>query len=96
MRLFVKTVLSLLFIPSLIISEARANENQSQAVEAVQALVGTYTGHWDMYGLDKTGQVNKTPILSWDDVMNLDTPQVGIDPNVNQKRAFGSVTDTMT
>ncbi len=91
-----KTVLSLLFIPCLMISGAKANENRTQAIEAVQALAGTYTGHWDMYGLDKMGQVIKDPVLSWDDVITFENPQVGIDPNVNQQRAFGLVTDIMT
>jgi hypothetical protein len=92
----VKTALSLLFILCLTIPAARAAEHQPQAIEAVQALAGTYTGHWDMYGLDKTGQVIKAPILSWDDVIIFEAPQVGIDPNINQQRAFGAVTDVMT
>jgi hypothetical protein len=92
----VKIALSLLFLFCLMMSEVRANEHRLQAIEAAQALAGTYTGHWDMYGLDKMGQVTKNPVLSWDDVNTFENPQVGIDPNINQQRAFGLVTDIMT
>lgn len=78
---------------SLLISHGEAKASPTP-LEAVQELVGIYSGHWDMFGLDGAGNPQLT--LSWDDKITFSDPQVGVDPFVGKTRAFGRVTNTMT
>ena len=54
----------------------------------VQALEGTYTGSWTMFGVDEKGEVVKR--MAWTDTIKAEKPEVKGD------RAYLSTTDAMT
>jgi hypothetical protein len=86
-------LMMILFVSAIYIANAHAGESIA-ALDAVKALSGVYTGHWQMYGFDKDG--NLKPTLAWDDVIKVENPQIGEDNLLKQRRAFCSVTDVMT
>jgi hypothetical protein len=55
------------------------------ALAAVRALLGTYSGHWDVRGLDANGQ--PLALISWDDRVEVSNPRIDRD------RALVSVRD---
>ena len=61
---------------------------QTAVPEEVEALVGTYTGAWAMYGLGAGGEIVKT--MAWTDKMTAG------EPTVADGRAFVATTDEMT
>jgi hypothetical protein len=79
-----------LFLASAMLSHASANGKSEQHVDApkeVQALVGTYTGSWTMYGIDDKQQIIKK--MAWTDTMK------AVDPVVKDGRAMVTTTDEM-
>jgi hypothetical protein len=87
-------ILTSIFVTISFIYGIANGDSKITAIDAINSLAGSYTGHWDMYDLGNNGQVKLS--RSWDDQINLTNPQIGIDPFVNQQRAFGVVTNTIT
>lgn len=67
---------------------ASAQEQSKRIPEEVNAIAGTYTGAWTLFGIDEKGQVSKR--AGWTDVIKAETPVV------KNERAYVTVTDEMT
>ncbi len=59
----------------------------SAALQAVEAIAGTYEGSWTMYGLDASDE--STVAMTWTDV------STATDPTADDTRAWASVLDIM-
>lgn len=68
--------------------EASAQERTRQVPAEVNAIAGTYTGAWTMYGVDEKGQAVKR--VAWTDVIRAENAVVKGD------RAYVTITDEMT
>ncbi len=62
-------------------------QNKIQIPKEVKDLVGTYTGSWQIYGLDANGQVIKQ--AAWTDTLKAENPVV------EKSRAFVTTSDEM-
>jgi methionine-rich copper-binding protein CopC len=65
-----------------------AQEQARQIPKEVNAIAGTYTGAWTVFGVDEAGQPVKR--AAWTDVIK------GENPVAKSDRAFVSITDEMT
>src|SRR5262245_25011362 len=65
-----------------------AQEPAAEVTKEVRDLAGTYKGEWTRYGIDGRGEVVKR--MSWTDTVKAEKPQV------QDRRAFVTITDEMT
>jgi hypothetical protein len=85
------TVIALYFMLMLCLPSAQTALAQKQAGQVppeVNAIAGTYTGAWTVYGLDEKGQAVKR--VGWTDVIRAENAVVKGD------RAYVTITDEMT